>query len=271
MKRLVIAMIACMALAGVATAQLKPEKTEVFRSVEQMPTFPGGDAALMKHLSENIEYPVEAAAANIQGRVVLQFVVTPDGTVGDVKVVRSVDPSLDAEAVRVVKTLPPFNPGRQGGHPVPVWYTLPIQFKLPTDTPSQEVAYGQRDADASPSTNTNTNTHPDVYRSVEQMPTFPGGDAALMKHIAENIEYPADAAAANIQGRVILQFVVTPDGTVGDVKVVRSISPSLDTEAIRVIKTLPPFNPGRQSGHPVPVWYTLPVQFKLPTLDQSGE
>jgi len=108
----------------------KVEKEEVFRSVEQMPTFPGGDAALMKYLSSHIQYPAMAAENNIQGRVVVQFVVTKTGKVGEVKVVRSVDKSLDKEAVRVVKTLPNFVPGRQNGQPVNVWYTLPVQFKL---------------------------------------------------------------------------------------------------------------------------------------------
>jgi protein TonB len=108
----------------------KVEKEEVFRSVEQMPTFPGGDAALMKYLSSHIQYPQNAADNNVQGKVIVQFVVTKTGKVGDVKVVRSVDKDLDREAVRVCKSLPNFVPGRQNGQPVSVWYTLPVTFKL---------------------------------------------------------------------------------------------------------------------------------------------
>ena len=108
----------------------KEVKEEVFRSVEQMPQFPGGEAALMKYLQSHINYPPMAAENNVQGRVVVQFVVDKTGKVGEVKVVRSVDKDLDKEAVRVCKSLPKFTPGRQNGQAVSVWYTLPVTFKL---------------------------------------------------------------------------------------------------------------------------------------------
>lgn len=103
---------------------------EVFISVEQMPQFPGGDAALMKFLSSNVNYPPTAADRNIQGRVIVNFIVKRDGQIGEVRVVRSVDPELDAEAVRVCRLLPDFIPGRQNGQPVNVWYTIPVTFRL---------------------------------------------------------------------------------------------------------------------------------------------
>jgi TonB family protein len=106
---------------------------EVFVSVEKMPLFPGGEAALMTYIRDNITYPATAADKNIQGKVVVQFVVDTAGQVGDVKVVRSVDDALDREAVRVVKTLPSFTPGIRKGKPVNVWYTLPVNFKLEND------------------------------------------------------------------------------------------------------------------------------------------
>ena len=95
-----------------------------------MPQFPGGEAELMKYISNNIKYPTMAMENNIQGRVVVQFVVTKTGKIGEVKVVRSKDPDLDKEAVRIVKTLPNFIPGKMNGQAVSVWYTLPITFKL---------------------------------------------------------------------------------------------------------------------------------------------
>lgn len=109
---------------------VEEKKEEIFKSVEQMPTFPGGDQALMKYLSSHINYPAMAQENGVQGRVVVQFVVTKTGKVGEVKVVRSVDKDLDREAVRVCKSLPNFVPGRQNGQPVNVWYTLPVTFKL---------------------------------------------------------------------------------------------------------------------------------------------
>lgn len=114
----------------VIVEEKKPEPEQVFVSVEQMPKFPGGDAELMKYIQEHLRYPTMAAENNIQGKVVVQFVVTKNGSIGEVKVIRSRDQDLDKEAVRVVKSLPNFIPGRMNGQPVNVWYTLPINFKL---------------------------------------------------------------------------------------------------------------------------------------------
>ena len=110
----------------------KPKEAvaQVFHSVEQMPQFPGGEAALMKFLQSHINYPPMAAENNVQGRVVVQFVVDKTGKVGEVKIVRSVDKDLDKEAARVCASLPKFTPGRQNGQAVSVWYTLPVTFKL---------------------------------------------------------------------------------------------------------------------------------------------
>ena len=111
-------------------AEPKAEPEQIFKSVEQMPQFPGGDEALLKYLSSHINYPPMAAENNIQGRVVVQFVIDKTGRVGEVKLVRSRDKDLDNEAIRVCKSLPKFTPGRQNGQPVSVWYTLPVTFKL---------------------------------------------------------------------------------------------------------------------------------------------
>ena len=103
---------------------------KVYEVCEQMPIFPGGDAALMKYLSENVKYPALAIKAQEQGRVVVSFTVEKDGAISDVKVARSVTPSLDAEAVRVVKAMPKWTPGKQGGQLVRVRYNVPVSFKL---------------------------------------------------------------------------------------------------------------------------------------------
>lgn len=108
----------------------EPKKEEIFTAVEQMPQFPGGEAELMKYVANHIKYPTMAAENNIQGRVVVKFVVKKDGSVSEVQVLRGKDPDLDKEAVRVVRTLPKFIPGKMNGQAVSVWFTLPINFKL---------------------------------------------------------------------------------------------------------------------------------------------
>ena len=116
----------------IATEPVKPkeEENKVFDVVEQMPSFPGGNAALMNYLGQNIKYPVIAEENGIQGRVIVQFVVGKDGHISDVRVAKSVDPSLDKEAVRVVKGMPRWIPGKQNGQAVTVRYTLPVTFRL---------------------------------------------------------------------------------------------------------------------------------------------
>ena len=138
---LAIALLAMNSTAMRANVQKKVVKTtkvtkktsatdKVYEVCEQMPIFPGGDAALMKYLSENVKYPALAIKAQEQGRVVVSFTVEKDGAISDVKVARSVTPSLDAEAVRVVKAMPKWTPGKQDGQLVRVRYNVPVSFKL---------------------------------------------------------------------------------------------------------------------------------------------
>ena len=108
----------------------KEEENKVFDVVEQMPSFPGGMSALMAYLQKSIKYPPVAEENGIQGRVICTFVVERDGSVTDVRVAKSVDPSLDKEAVRVVSAMPKWIPGKQNGQSVRVKYTLPVTFRL---------------------------------------------------------------------------------------------------------------------------------------------
>jgi protein TonB len=116
----------------IATEPVKPkeEENKVFDVVEQMPSYPGGMGALMQYLSSNIKYPVIAEENGIQGRVICTFVVERDGSITDVKIAKSVDPSLDKEAMRVVSKMPKWIPGKQNGSAVRVKYTLPVTFRL---------------------------------------------------------------------------------------------------------------------------------------------
>ena len=122
---------------------LKVEKeVKAFDVVEQMPQFPGGPAALMQFLSQNVKYPVEAHKAGVQGRVIASFVVEKDGSITEACIARSIHPSLDAEALRVIGSMPNWMPGKQNGEPVRVKYTVPITFKLQgNDVKAKEEKY----------------------------------------------------------------------------------------------------------------------------------
>jgi protein TonB len=106
------------------------DEAEPFVVVEEMPMYPGGEAALLAYIAEHTQYPEVAKENNIQGKVIVRFCVTSKGGVDKVSILKGVDPELDKEAIRVVQTLPAFKPGKQGGKPVPVWYMVPINFTL---------------------------------------------------------------------------------------------------------------------------------------------
>ena len=107
------------------------EENVVFKVVETMPSFPGGDAALMKFISDNVRYPAIAQENGIQGRAICQFTVEKDGSITDIQIVRSAgDETLDKEAKRVIKSMPKWSPGKQRGKAVRVSYTIPINFRL---------------------------------------------------------------------------------------------------------------------------------------------
>lgn len=107
-----------------------PAPEQIFTAVEEPPTFPGGVEAMYAYMKKNLRYPEMAAQNNIQGRVIVQFVVEKDGSIGEVKVARGRDQDLDKEAVRMVKSMPKFIPGRMNGQSVRVWFTLPVNFTL---------------------------------------------------------------------------------------------------------------------------------------------
>ncbi len=251
-------------------------EAEPFVVVEEMPMFPGGDAELLKYIATNTKYPLEAKEKGIQGRVIVRFAIMADGSVSKVTVLKSVDPSLDAEAIRVVSSLPAFLPGKQGGKSVPVWYMVPITFALgeskgqtlmppPTGQsqtpppPPPPTGQGNAEIINVPAKNGGAET----FTMVEEMPKFPGGDLALLKFISDNTKYPPDAKAKGIQGRVIVRLCIGVDGSLSNLTVLKSVDPELDKEALRVVSSLPAFQPGKQGGKPVPVWYMIPITFTL--------
>lgn len=240
---------------------IKPNVTDadVYEVVENMPEFPdGGMPGLMKYLSANIRYPEAAHKAGTQGRVTVQFVVGKDGSIGNVGILRGVDPNLDAEAIRVISSMPKWKPGTQKGEPVNVRYTVPVMFRLtpePVEKIDEMIVVGYRNPDA-PVTG-------EVYETVDKMPEFPGGMTGLMQHLSKNIRYPAEAHTNNIQGRVVVSVIINTDGKATNAQIVQGVAPSLDAEALRVATTMPDWTPGTKDGKPVNVKYTFPVVFRL--------
>lgn len=255
--------------------QVPQKKGDVYVTVEQMPSFPGGLDAQQHFIADGLKYPVEAQTKGIQGRVTVRYIVKSTGEISNVEVIRGVDPLLDNEAIRVVKTMPKWEPGKQGGKAVDVYYTLPIVFQLsgrgkvkPGGEPNEMIAVGYRAApekkvelaslkEGSPSDKMNP------FVTVEQMPAFPGGESAMHEFIKNDLKYPEEAQKNGIQGRVTVRFIVKSTGDISDVSVIRGIEPSMDKEAARMVSSMPKWTPGKQNGQAVDVYYTLPIVYRL--------
>lgn len=211
------------------------------KSVDAEPDFPGGNAALMQFLTENIHYPESAKAANAEGLVVFSFTVKKDGSLADIRELKTKNvnhPDMVTEARRVIDLMPKWKPAIVDGKITETQYSLPIRFKLDQD----EVV---------------------KYQDTDKKPSFPGGEEAMMRFISSKINYPQAARKAGIGGMVAIRFIVEKDGSIGNITALKSPDPSLSEEAIRVVKLMPKFDPGFKAGAAVRVEFVLPVKFKL--------
>lgn len=225
----------------------KVSPDDAYMMAEKMPMYPGGDAEMLRVISDNIKYPESAKNAGIEGRVIIRFLVNTKGDAEEVSVLRGVHPLLDEEGVRVVSMLKGFTPGMQGGKAVNVWYMVPINFTLPkADAEADKLA---------------VKSEPFVV--VENMPEFPGGSDAMLNWISKNVKYPDAALRGKAEGIVVVRFVVTSEGKVSEPVVLRSENQLFNEEAVRVTGSMPIWKPGSQNGKNVDVYAVAPVEFKL--------
>ncbi|HET6557851.1 MAG TPA: TonB family protein, partial [Prolixibacteraceae bacterium] len=226
---------------GVILITLKKVENDVYTLVEQMPEFPGGEEALKIYMASNIKYPEIALENGIQGKVFISFVVNKEGRISNAKVMRSIDPALDQEALRVVESMPSWIPGKQNGKEVDVEYTLPVEFKFPKEL-------------------RNKNTTAIGYASYSD-PAFPGGEEALKAYIAATKKYPADVLENGIIGRAVIGFIVNEKGEIKSAKIVRGVHPSLDQEALRVINLMPNWIPANKNGENISAAWEIAIGF----------
>ena len=239
------------------------------------PKFQGREAdAFIKWVQSQLVYPREAASNSIQGTVYLYFDIDLDGSLINVRILRTVNPLLDKEALRVVNLSPKWTPGQHGGKAVKVSYQVPIKFQLNTkDEPKLIIVPDDQppastDAKALSSTKSKDEAEIDAvpYMSIEIKPAFGGGDGSkFTEWINSQVNYPEEAKNKKVQGTVVASFVIEKDGSLTEVKITHGVDPALDNEVLRVLKLSPKWEPGRHKlhGNPVRVNYSVPVQFKL--------
>ncbi|MES2378566.1 MAG: TonB family protein [Bacteroidota bacterium] len=226
-------------------------KGPIFSQVEKQPGFPGGLQAFGQYLANNIKYPTVDKENKTEGRVIVTFVVETDGTLSELKAVRSPSETLSAEAIRVLLRSPKWNPGIQKGRQVRVSYTVPIAFKLPTAAGNDETGK--------------------VYNQVDRQPGFPGGLEAFGKYLSNTIRYPKEDRENGTSGRVICSFIVEADGTLTEIRSVRAPSETMAKEAVRAMSVSPKWTPGIKDGHAVRVNYTVPIAFQLGEANEDAD
>lgn len=205
------------------------------------PTFRGESyLAFADWVAEKAKYPKEAAAKNVSGWARMSYTVGSDGSVSQIKPSPDTYPLLAQELTKVMESSPRWTSPENKDANEPFTSEILIRFELP-DRVSNGI----------------------VYVMVDEMPEFPGGDAALFKYIFETIKYPLDAKNKGTQGKVILRFIVTSDGNVENVSVIRGVDPLLDNEAVRVMNLCPKWKPGKMKGKPVNIYYSVPISYSL--------
>lgn len=237
-------------------------KTKGYTIKEVFPLFPGGQKALNKYIAEHLKYPEISAKNHIEGTVNVHFVVTKVGNIEKVTVMNNLDKYCDAEAVRLVKGMPQWIPGKRNGKAVDMFRVIPVKFQQlnkVVDPFSVDLLKGTgKDTVSAPENNPET-----IYVAVEQMPRYVGGEMAMNEFIAKNLKFPEERMDDDITGKVFVRFVVSKDGDVKDAQIMRSLDVAFDKEALRVVNSMPKWIPGKQNGVNVPVYYIVPIAFKL--------
>lgn len=249
-------------LGGRKASSTGRDTTDVFETVEVQPELIGG----LKGITDRLVYPEIQKRAGIQGRTIVQFIVSIEGSVTDAQVARSSgNDELDRAALNAVQSAR-FVPGRQDGEPVRVRFALPVTFRLPAggtpgDAPAGETEMG---AGVTVRQSVPDPDDPSVFGVAEVQPELIGGPAAIQP------EYPLLARGAGIEGRVIVQFIVDEEGGVQDAQVMRSPHEMLSEAALAAVRRLR-FTPGQNAGQPVRVRFALPVTFRLPEGERAAE
>jgi TonB family protein len=180
----------------------------------------------------------------------LSLIIEPDGSISEVNVEKGIGCGLDEEAIRLAKLVKKWTPAIEKGIYVRAKYDLPVKFILSEDKKESVDFIGLYDHDI-------------AYTYTEIPARFPGGENDLEKYIEAVMIYPKEAKEKNIEGRVFISFIVERDGSLSDITLVRKLGFGCDEEAIRIVKTMPNWEPAQQNKHIIRFRATLPVKFKL--------
>lgn len=223
---------------------IKPEVRKIYllTEVDEEPEFQSNGMDLSSYIIKNLNYPHDSLLDNCSGEVRLTCIINTHGQVEMVQLLSGIGELCDNKAIKIVKDMPTWKPGRKKHENVNVMLNLPVQFSKLDKT---------------------KNTGEEIFTVVEEMPDFIGGDDARRNYLAATVQYPIDARKIGIEGTVYVTFVVEADGSITNCRVLRGIGGGCDEEAIRLVKNMPKWKPGRQRGVARRVQYNMPIKFTL--------
>jgi TonB family protein len=247
-------MLLLLAVPGRSIAQQNSKAKEpVYLMPDEKPQFPDGNAGIQAYFEKKID------TKKLPERkvVTVSLLVTKTGAVQQAYIGKGISPEIDSAVIKAARSMSGWKPGKMNGNAVNSRVLFPVVFSPP---PIADVAKSGSGNPAS----TGSDAAPlqrEVYQAVEQVPAFPGGERALHEFFKKNLVYPAVDKEKDIKGTVVIQFVVETSGALTEFSVLKSLSETTNKEAIRVMKLMPPWEPGRQNGRNVAVRTLLVIRF----------
>ncbi len=221
----------------------------IFTKVDEQPAFEGGMPAFYEYINNNLQFPKDSKLAEVKGRVYVQFIITKDGSIEEPIIIKGLEETFDKAALELVKNSPKWIPGSQKGVPVNVKMVLPISFGTsPAPNPvTLEIEYLEGNS----------------LEKVDKMPEYKGGIPTFYTYVLANLKYPQQARREGVEGKVMVQFVVSKNGTVKDAIILKGIGASCDNAALDIINNSKGWTAGEYQNKPVDVQMVLPITFKL--------
>jgi len=221
----------------------------IFTLVDEQPTFEGGIPAFYEYVNNNLQFPKDPKLAEVKGKVYVQFIITKDGSIEEAIVIRGLEETFDKAALELVKNSPKWIPGSQKGVPVNVKMVLPISFGA-SPTPNHVTLEVER-------------LKGNSLKKVDKMPEYEGGIPKFYAYVGANLEYPKQARREGVEGKVMVQFVVSKNGDIKEGTILRGIGAGCDNAALDIINNSKGWTPGEYQNKPVDVQMVLPITFKL--------